>query len=99
MNFDSFLQEKEGKGILIFMICLEDEFPFLDADDHWIHHLHFRTHIVRLTEDEMLTLDFGRHPKVYVTKNGKEVGYLNGMPECHEFQKQVTEMLSNLEIK
>jgi len=86
LNFDQFLEAKENPGIKAFIFLLDDEYAYLENTTHWLNHVAFNCHVVRLSESEFNMLDIGKHPKVIFFKNGRESQQFDGLPTLEQMQ-------------
>lgn len=87
IKFDSFIELKNSKGIKIFVLLLEDEYSYLNDHNNWLWHVSCDVYMVRLSLDEFSMLDMGKHPKVLITNNGKEVYTHNGIVLYEQLKK------------
>jgi hypothetical protein len=87
-TLDDFLSQKEGP-LRVFVFLLNDEYKIVDLDNHWFNHSLYHTTVIRLTEEEFHMLDMARHPKILVTKHGKELFQINGIPDPEVFERKM----------
>ena len=87
INFDQFMEQKDRKGLTLYIFLLGDEYSHLDNDSSWVHYFDIRTCLVRLTVDEFKMLDIGVHPKIIAFRDGKEVKEFNGIPPLQKLKK------------
>lgn len=86
LGFDDFLTLKEKSGIKIFVFFLDNEYKELtDNPSGMLKHIQHELFCIRLNSEEFRMLDIGKHPKVLVYKNGKEIFSINGIPAYAEF--------------
>lgn len=80
LSFDEFLESKNS-GRAYYICLLEDELSYLDGEYNLLSSAPFNTYLVTLNEEEFNMLHIGKHPKILLYDNGKEIWSHNGIPE------------------
>lgn len=93
MNREKLFTELSKEGLQIGVLLLGDEFKFLNEEGSWLTEFPVPVHIARLTLQEFRELDIGKHPKLLIYKNGREVLNHDGMPEYEALHRIVRDML------
>ena len=92
INFDSFIELKNNSGIKMFVLLLGNECLYLNDRNNWLWHISCNVYIVRLSQEEFSMLDIGRHPKILITNNGKEVYTHDGVMPYEQLKKVLNDI-------
>lgn len=93
INVDEFLKLKEKQMLTVFIFLLKNEFSYLEYDTSWLNYFGKPIYLVRMDENEFHMMDIAIHPKILITRRGKELCELNGLPKMEVLRDKIQKYL------
>lgn len=93
ISIDEFLKLKDKPSLMVFIFLLNKEYSYLEYDTSWLNYFGRPIYLVRMNESEFHMMDIAIHPKILVTKNGKELKEINGLPKMEVLREAIQKLL------
>ena len=93
IDVDEFLKLKEKPTLTVFIFLLDDECSYLEYDTSWLNYFGKPIYLVRMNEDDFHMMDIAIHPKIIITRSGKEISEINGLPKMEVLRDHLQKFL------
>jgi hypothetical protein len=89
IDIDEFLKLKEKPALQVFIFLLDGELSYLEYDTSWLGYIGRPIYLVRMNEEEFRMMDMAIHPKILVTRKGRELCEMNGLPKMEVLKRKI----------